>query len=63
MDMNQIENQILQKIQKKNKCTMVGINLGLELNQKLTNYALKNKVSKASIVKILLTNYLNEKGK
>jgi hypothetical protein len=42
---------------------MFGINLGLELNQKLTNYALKNKVSKASIVKILLTNYLNERGK
>jgi hypothetical protein len=63
MDINQIENQILQKHEKKNKCTMFGINLGLELNQKLTNYALKNKVSKASIVKILLTNYLNEKGK
>jgi len=45
----------------KNKCTMFGINLGLELNQRLTNYAKINKVSKASVVKSLLVAYLNEK--
>jgi len=40
---------------------MFGINLGLELNRRLTDYAAKNNVSKSSIVKNLLVAYLDEK--
>jgi predicted DNA-binding protein len=62
MDINIIEQKILSKPYKKSsKCTMFGINLGLELNQRLTDYASKKNVSKASIVKNLLTAYLDEK--
>ena len=61
LNINQIEKTILSTKKFKNKCTMFGINLGLELNQRLTNYAKINKVSKASVVKSLLVAYLNEK--
>ena len=61
LNIDQIEKTILSTKKLKNKCTMFGINLGLELNQRLTNYAKINKVSKASVVKSLLVAYLNEK--
>ena len=62
MDINIIEQKILSRpFKKKSNCTMFGINLGLELNQRLTDYASKNNVSKSSIVKNLLTAYLDEK--
>jgi len=61
LNIDQIEKTILSTKKFKNKCTMFGINLGLELNQRLTNYAKINKVSKASVVKSLLVAYLNEK--
>ena len=61
LNIDQIEKTILSTKKYKNKCTMFGINLGLELNQRLTNYAKINKVSKASVVKSLLVAYLNEK--
>jgi len=62
MDINSIEKKILSKpFKKPNQCTMFGINLGLELNRRLTDYAKKNNVSKASIVKNLLVAYLDEK--
>tara|TARA_Y100000592_G_scaffold17045_1_gene25549 strand:- start:1795 stop:1995 length:201 start_codon:yes stop_codon:yes gene_type:complete len=61
LNIDQIEKTILNTKKLKNKCTMFGINLGLELNQRLTNYAKNNKVSKASVVKSLLVAYLNEK--
>ena len=61
LNIDQIEKTILNTKKIKNKCTMFGINLGLELNQRLTNYAKNNKVSKASVVKSLLVAYLNEK--
>ena len=61
MDINKIEKTIMSTKKFKNKCTMFGINLGLELNQRLTDYAKINKVSKASVVKSLLVAYLNEK--
>ena len=60
LNINQIEEAIMSTRKYKNKCTMFGINLGLELNQRLTDYAKKNKVSKASVVKSLLVAYLNE---
>ena len=63
LNIDQIEKTILSTKKYKNKCTMFGINLGLELNQRLTNYAKINKVSKASVVKSLLVAYLNEKEK
>ena len=59
--LDEIEKTIMSTKKFKNKCTMFGINLGLELNQRLTNYAKINKVSKASVVKSLLVAYLNEK--
>ena len=61
LNINQIEEAIMSTRKYKNKCTMFGINLGLELNQRLTDYAKKNKVSKGSVVKSLLVAYLNEK--
>ena len=61
LNIDQIEKTILSTKKFKNKCTMFGINLGLELNQRLTNYAKINKVSKASVIKSLLVAYLNEK--
>ncbi len=61
LNIDQIEKTILSTKKYKNKCTMFGINLGLELNQRLTNYAKINKVSKASVIKSLLVAYLNEK--
>tara|TARA_R100000149_G_C5815752_1_gene97118 strand:+ start:284 stop:412 length:129 start_codon:yes stop_codon:yes gene_type:complete len=39
---------------------MFGVNLGVELNQQLTDYATKNNVSKASVVKTLLIKFLKE---
>ena len=63
MDTKNIETEILQKSRKfglRNKCTMFGVNLGVELNQQLTDYASKNNVSKASVIKTLLINFLNE---
>ena len=61
LNIDQIEKTILSTKKYKNKCTMFGINLGLELNQRLTNYAKINKVSKALVIKSLLVAYLNEK--
>ena len=61
LNIDQIEKTILSTKKYKNKCTMFGINLGLELNQRLPNYAKINKVSKASVIKSLLVAYLNEK--
>ena len=61
LNIDEIEKTIMSTKKFKNKCTMFGINLGLELNQRLTNYAKINKVSKASVVKSLLVAYLNEK--
>ena len=61
LNIDEIEKTIMTTRKFKNKCTMFGINLGLELNQRLTNYAKINKVSKASVVKSLLVAYLNEK--
>jgi len=63
LNIDEIEKTIMTTRKFKNKCTMFGINLGLELNQRLTNYAKINKVSKASVVKSLLVAYLNEKEK
>ena len=63
MDTKNIEAEILQKSRKfgvRNKCTMFGVNLGVELNQQLTDYATKNNVSKASVVKTLLVKFLSE---
>ena len=61
LNIDEIEKTIMSTKKFKNKCTMFGINLGLELNQRLTNYAKINKVSKASVIKSLLVAYLNEK--
>ena len=61
LNIDEIEKTIMTTRKFKNKCTMFGINLGLELNQRLTNYAKINKVSKASVIKSLLVAYLNEK--
>ena len=47
MDTKNIEAEILQTSRKfgvRNKCTMFGVNLGVELNQQLTDYATKNNV-------------------
>lgn len=63
LNIDEIEKTIMTTRKFKNKCTMFGINLGLELNQRLTNYAKINKVSKASVIKSLLVAYLNEKEK
>jgi len=63
MDTKNIETEILQtsrKFGQRNKCTMFGVNLGVELNQQLTDYATKNNVSKASVVKTLLIKFLSE---
>ena len=61
MDINNLKNQIL-KTQYKTKPTntMFGVNIGVELNERLTDYAKKNRVSKSVIVKNLLIAYLNE---
>ena len=48
MDINILEKNIL-------------VNLGVELNQRLTDYAQKKGISKASVVKTLLKTYLDEK--
>ena len=63
MDVKNIETEIIEKSRKfgsRNKCTMFGVNLGVELNQQLTDYATKNNVSKASVVKTLLIKFLKE---
>ena len=63
MDTKNIEAEILQTSRKfgvRNKCTMFGVNLGVELNHQLTDYATKNNVSKASVVKTLLIKFLSE---
>ena len=46
LNINQIEEAIMSTRKYKNKCTMFGINLGLELNQRLTDYAKKIKYQK-----------------
>ena len=63
MDINTLEKNIINNSRqyKSSKSTMFGINLGLELNQRLTNYAIKNGVSKSSVVKTLLKTFLDEK--
>ena len=62
MDINKIEQDILDnKRTKKPILTMFGVNLGVELNQRLSRYAKTNSVSKASVIKTLLINYLDEK--
>ena len=62
MDINKIEQDILDnKRMKKPILTMFGVNLGVELNQRLSRYAKTNSVSKASVIKTLLINYLDEK--
>jgi len=63
MDINILEKNILDnsRTYKSMKSTMFGINLGVELNQRLTDYAYKNGISKASVVKTLLKTYLDEK--
>jgi hypothetical protein len=64
MDSNLIEKNIIESSRKfgaKNKCTMFGINLGVELNQKLTDYSKTMGVSKAAVVKQLLIAFLKEK--
>jgi len=62
MDINKIEQDILEyKRMKKHILTMFGVNLGVELNQRLSRYAKTNSVSKASVIKTLLINYLDEK--
>ena len=63
MDTKNIEAEILQTSRKfgvRNECTMFCVNLGVELNQQLTDYATKNNVSKASVVKTLLIKFLSE---
>ena len=62
MDINKIEQDILDnKRMKKPILTMFGVNLGVVLNQRLSRYAKTNSVSKASVIKTLLINYLDEK--
>ena len=64
MDSNLIEKNIIESSRKfgaKNKCTMFGINLGVELNQKLTDYSKTMGVSKAAVVNQLLIAFLKEK--
>ena len=64
MDSNLIEKNIIESSRKfgaKNKSTMFGINLGVELNQKLTDYSKMMGVSKSSVVKQLLIAFLKEK--
>lgn len=65
MDINILEKNILNnsRTYKSVKSTMFGVNLGIELNQKLTDYANKHGISKASVVKTLLKTYLDEKEK
>ena len=64
MDINTLEKNILDnsRTYKSMKSTMFGVNLGVELNQRLTDYATKNGISKASVVKTLLKTYLDEMG-
>jgi hypothetical protein len=64
MDSNSIEKNIIDSSRRfgaKNKCTMFGINLGVELNQKLTDYSKMMGVSKAAVVKQLLIAFLKER--
>ena len=63
MDINTLEKNILDnsRAYKSVKSTMFGVNLGVELNQRLTDYANKNGISKASVVKTLVKTYLDEK--
>ena len=63
MDINILEKNILDnsRTYKSMKSTMFGVNLGVELNQRLTDYAHKNGISKASVIKTLLKTYLDEK--
>ena len=63
MDINTLEKNILDnsRAYKSVKSTMFGVNLGVELNQRLTDYANKNCISKASVVKTLVKTYLDEK--
>ena len=64
MDSNLIEKSIIDSSRKfgaKNKCTMFGINLGVELNQKLTEYSKMMGVSKSSVIKQLLIAFLKER--
>jgi len=63
MDINILEKNIINNSRqyKNNKSTMFGINLGVELNQRLTDYAIKHGISKSSVVKTLLKTYFDEK--
>jgi len=63
MDINTLEKNIIDnsRTYKSMKSTMFGVNLGVELNQRLTDYATKNGVSKSSVIKTLLKTYLDEK--
>jgi len=64
MDSNLIEKSIIDNSRKfgaKNKCTMFGVNLGVELNQKLTEYSKMMGVSKSSVIKQLLIAFLKER--
>ena len=63
MDSNLIEKNIIDSNKNKSqiKATMFGVNLGVELNQKLTDYANMMGVSKSSVIKQLLIAFLKER--
>ena len=63
MDSNLIENSIIDSSRDYGnpKATMIGVNLGVELNQKLTDYSKMMGVSKSSVIKQLLIAFLKER--
>ena len=63
MDSNHIEKSIIDSSRDygKPKGSMFGINLGVELNQKLTDYSKMMGVSKSSVIKQLLIAFLKER--
>ena len=62
-DSNLIEKSIIDSSRDygKPKATMFGVNLGVELNQKLTDYSKMMGVSKSSVIKQLLIAFLKER--
>jgi hypothetical protein len=60
------EDDILSKLAKKNnpnsptaKYGVFGCSLGIDLYQQLTNYCRMNNISKASLIRTLIKNYLD----
>ena len=61
------EEEVLSKVQKKVRTGLTkrygvfGLSLGQELYQKLDKYCTNKDITKAGLIKLLLTNYLEDK--